>query len=140
MIGGDRLTQNTMDSESKKNPGAGWVGGLVKRDFRSHSGSSEHSLDSESKFEPSVAKFMRQLLNTNSGCPIVQLYLELGHTPARFGIMKLRLYFLKTILDQEKRSLISKIFHLQCQNGVKTDWATTCLNNLKELNINLTEK
>ena len=55
MIGGDRLTQNTMDSESKKNPGAGWVGGLVKRDFRSHSGSSEHSLDSESKFEPSVA-------------------------------------------------------------------------------------
>ena len=43
----------------KKNPGAGWVGGwvggLVKRDFITHSGSSEHSLDSESKFEPSVA-------------------------------------------------------------------------------------
>ena len=39
----------------KKNPGAGWLGRLVKRDFRSHSGSSEHSLDSESKFEPSVA-------------------------------------------------------------------------------------
>ena len=55
MIGGDRLTQNTMDSESKKNPGAGWVGVLVIRDFRSHSGFSEHSLDSESKFEPSVA-------------------------------------------------------------------------------------
>ena len=34
----------------------GWVGGwVVKRDFRTHSGSSEHSLDSESKFEPSVA-------------------------------------------------------------------------------------
>ena len=32
------------------------VGGSVKRDFRSHSGSSEHSLDSESKFEPSMAK------------------------------------------------------------------------------------
>ena len=29
MIGGDRQTQNTMDSESKKNPGAGWVGGWV---------------------------------------------------------------------------------------------------------------
>ena len=82
--------------------------------------------------------FMRQLLGTNSGCPIVQLYLELGHTPARFGIMKLRLYFLKTILDQEKTSLISKFFNIQCQNGVKTDWAITCLNNLKELNINLT--
>ena len=52
MIGGDRLTQNTMDSESKK---IQEPGGLVKRDIRSHSGSSEHSLDSESKFEPSVA-------------------------------------------------------------------------------------
>ena len=31
------------------------MGGLFKRDFRTHSGSSEHSLDSESKFEPSVA-------------------------------------------------------------------------------------
>ena len=52
-------------SEAKKNLGAGWVGGwdgctayesdrLVKRDVRTHSGSSEHSLDSESKFEPSV--------------------------------------------------------------------------------------
>ena len=28
---------------------------MVKRDFRSHTGSSEHSLVSESKFEPSVA-------------------------------------------------------------------------------------
>ena len=36
--------------------GAGWVGGrLVKSDFRFHSGLSEPSLDSESKFEPSVA-------------------------------------------------------------------------------------
>ena len=59
MIGVDRLTQNTMDSESKKKSRSrvgGWVGGLVKRDFITHSGSSEHSLDSESKFKPSVAK------------------------------------------------------------------------------------
>ena len=37
-------------------PGGLVVGGLVKRDFITHSVSSEHSLDSESKFEPSVAK------------------------------------------------------------------------------------
>ena len=37
--------------------GGGWVGGrLVKCDFITHSGSSDPSLDSESKFEPSVAK------------------------------------------------------------------------------------
>ena len=41
--------------------------------------------------------FMRQLLNTAKGCPIVQMYLELGHIPARFGIMKTRMFFLKTI-------------------------------------------
>ena len=37
----------------------GWV---VKRDFRTHSGSSEHSLDSESKFEPSVAIISKRFL------------------------------------------------------------------------------
>ena len=35
----------------------GWV---VKRDFITHSGSSEHGLDSESKFEPSVAITKKQ--------------------------------------------------------------------------------
>ena len=84
--------------------------------------------------------YMRQLLGTTKGCPIVQLYLELGHTPARFGIMKLRLYFLKTILDQEKTSLISKFFHLQLENLTKSNWAATCLNNLKEMNINMSIK
>ena len=35
--------------------GANESDGLVKTDFITNSGSSEHSLDSESKFEPSVA-------------------------------------------------------------------------------------
>ena len=83
---------------------------------------------------------MRQLLGTTKGCPIVQLYLELGHTPARFGIMKLRLYFLKTILDQEKSSLISRFFYIQLENLTKSNWAATCLNNLKEMNINMSIK
>ena len=84
--------------------------------------------------------FMRQLLKTTKGCPIVQMYLDLGHIPARFDIMKLRLFFLKTILDQEKSSLISKFFYLQYENPTKSDWATTCCNNLKEMNIQLTLK
>ena len=54
--------------------------------------------------------------------------------------MKLRLYFLKTILDQENSSLISKFFHLQLRNGTKFDWAITCLNNLKELNLTISLK
>ena len=43
--------------------------------------------------------FMRKLLKTSKGCPIVQLYLTLGQVPARFAIMKIRLMFLKYILD-----------------------------------------
>ena len=80
---------------------------------------------------------MRQLVGTTKGCPISQLYLEMGHTPARFGIMKLRLNFLKTILEQEKSSLIYKFFNTQNKNPIKSDWASTCKSNLKEMNINI---
>ena len=69
MIGGDRITQNTMNSKSKKKSMVrvdGWVDGLVKRDFITHSGSSEHSLDSESKIEPSVAITKDYLLLQNT--------------------------------------------------------------------------
>ena len=84
--------------------------------------------------------YMRQLIGTTKGCPITQLYLELGHTPARFGIMKLRLYFMKTILEQDSSSRILKFLNLQLQNPSKTDWVSTCMNDLKDLNINLTLK
>ena len=82
--------------------------------------------------------FMRQLLKTGKGCPIVQMYLELGHIPARFGIMKLRLFFLKTILNQDNSSLIKKFFYLQYEQRTKSDWVSTCIQNLKEMNINMT--
>ena len=55
--------------------------------------------------------------------------------------MKLRLYFLKIILEQEKSSRIFKFFiNLQYQNPSKTDWASTCMENLKELNLDMTLK
>ena len=41
--------------------------------------------------------FMRELLKTSRGCPIVQLYQELGQIPARFEIYKIRLLYLKYI-------------------------------------------
>ena len=81
--------------------------------------------------------FMRQLLKTTKGCPINQIYLELGQTPARYDIYKLRTFFLKYILDQEEDSTIHKLFNLQLQHPTKGDWASTCRNDLKHLNINL---
>ena len=81
--------------------------------------------------------YMRQLLKTTKGCPITQMYLELGQTPARFDIFKLRLLFLKYILDQESDSLIQKFFYLQLEQPTKGDWASACSDNLKDLEINL---
>ena len=57
------------------------------------------------QFERIEETYMRKLLKAPRGCPIVQLYLELGEVPARFQIMKIRLMFLKYILDQENESI-----------------------------------
>ena len=81
--------------------------------------------------------FMRQLLKTTKGCPIIQLYTELGQIPARFDIIKLKLNFLKYILHQEQNSLIFKVFQLQLENPKKGDWASSCIQNLKDLDVNM---
>ena len=80
---------------------------------------------------------MRQLLKTTKGCPINQLYTELGQIPARFDIIKLKLNFLKYILHQEPDSLILKVFQLQIENPKRGDWASSCIQNLKDLDIHL---
>ena len=81
--------------------------------------------------------FMRQLLKTTKGCPIVQLYMELGLAPARFDILKIRLFFLKYILDKEEESTIHKFLTLQIENPTKFDWASTCIKDLKDMEIQL---
>ena len=80
---------------------------------------------------------MRQLLKTSRSFPINQLYRELGQIPARFDIFKLRLFFLKYILNQEAESLIFKLLHLQIENPKRGDWASSCVKNLQDLNIHL---
>ena len=80
-------------------------------------------------------KFMRNLLKTTTGCPIVQLYLELGQIPARYQIMKLRLLFLKSILHEKEDSRLSLFLNLQLEERKKGDWISTCLADLKSLSI-----
>ena len=65
--------------------------------------------------------FMRKLLKITAGCPIVQLYLELGQFPARFEIMKTRLLFLKCILSETEESMINRFVKLQLQHMTKGD-------------------
>ena len=81
--------------------------------------------------------FLRKILKTTKGCPITQMYLETGHVPARFEIKKIRLLFLQYILKESPSSLISKFLQLQIENPTRGDWASNCINDLEELNINL---
>ena len=77
--------------------------------------------------------FMRKLLQTRASCPIVQLYLELSQIPARFAIMKSRLFFLKSILNEKEESRIYQFVKLQLDEGKKGDWIWTCLKDLKDI-------
>ena len=81
--------------------------------------------------------FLRKLLKTSKSCPIVILYLSVGIIPARFQIMKMRLMFLKDILNENEQSMIRKFYELQLQKPTKGDWASTCAENIKQLKINL---
>ena len=81
--------------------------------------------------------YLRKVLNTTKGCPIVQLYLEAGPIPARFEIQKMRLLYLKYILEQDEDSILKKSLQLQFEHPNRGDWGSTSLNDLKELEINL---
>ena len=81
--------------------------------------------------------FLRKLFKTTRGCPISQLYLESGHTPARYEAMRLRLLFLKYILNEKPDSLIYKFLQLQIENPTRGDWASSCIKDIKELKLNL---
>ena len=81
--------------------------------------------------------FMRKILQTTKGCPITQLYLEIGQAPARFEIQKMRLLYLKYIVDQDDDSSWKKFLNLQFQQPVRRDWASTVMNDLEEFEITL---
>ena len=79
--------------------------------------------------------YLRQVLKTTRGCPISQIYLETGQIPARFEIKKMRLMYLKNILEQNEDSQIFKFFQLQMAEPSKGDWVSRCSTDLKELGI-----
>ena len=80
-------------------------------------------------------QYMRKVLKTTKGCPITQLYLNLGQIPLRFEVQKMRCLYLKYILSQEEGSMLKKVFKLQLNHSTRGDWAHTCITDLKELRI-----
>ena len=63
--------------------------------------------------------------------------MEAGHAPARFAVKKIRLLFLQYILQENAESQIYKFLKLQFQNPTKGDWASSCEQDLKDLEIQL---
>ena len=81
--------------------------------------------------------YLRQILKTTKGCPIVQMYLEVGLVPARFEIQRSRLLWLKTILEQNENSMLYKFFYLQKENPIRGDWFSTCISDMKIFKLDL---
>ena len=79
-------------------------------------------------------------MKTSSGCPINQLYLEVGLTPGRFEIIKTRLLYLRYILNQNEESRLLKFFEAQQNNPRKGDWVSMCQQNMKEIHIDISMK
>ena len=65
--------------------------------------------------------------------------MELGLVPFREIVTQRRLGFLFYILNQNKNSMINRVFESQRRNKTKKDWVTTVLSDLEVLkwNINL---
>ena len=80
-------------------------------------------------------EFLRKIFKTTRGCPISQLYLEIGHIPARFEVQKMRLLYLKYILEEKEESLLSRFVKLQLAEPLRGDWVSNCIEDLKELEI-----
>ena len=63
--------------------------------------------------------YLRKVLDTTKGCPIAQLYLAVGHHPARFEVQKMRLVYLKYILHENDDRLLSNFLKLQMEQPTR---------------------
>ena len=88
-----------------------------------------------SQIERIEEAFLRKILKSFKGCPIVQLYLEVGQIPDRFELEKIRLLCMQNILQQSENSMIFKMFFVQVNQPSRGDWASTCIRDLKQLGI-----
>ena len=73
---------------------------------------------------------LSKILDSEANTSNTLKYLELGIYPIRFEIMKRKIIFLQYILQQEKDSMLFKVFKATCENPVKNDFVKTCSNYL----------
>ena len=80
---------------------------------------------------------LRKILNAPRTTPKELLYLELGCTPLRDIIRKRRISFLKYILRQDPQSMMYKFLETQLKNRKPKDWVSQVLDDIKELDLNI---
>ena len=82
---------------------------------------------------------LRGILKSHSKVAKESLYLETGLLPIRYIIKQRRLCYLSHILSRDKGELISKVYYAQKRKPGKNDWAVTVENDIKEIDLNLSE-
>ena len=96
--------------------------------------------DSEmEELEKCDEQLLRIILECPCTTPKEMLYLELGVIPIRYIVMSRRLMFYHYILNEDSKSLIHKFYKLQSEQPVKGDWCLTVKDNLKTLEITMSE-
>ena len=78
---------------------------------------------------------MRLLFKTDRSCPIHLLYLEAGHTPARFQIKRMQINMFQYILKQKENSTLYSMLMEQTKKPVKNDFYSSVIIFLKEFGI-----
>ena len=65
---------------------------------------------------------LRLLFKTDRSCPIHLMYLETGHTPARFQIKRMQINMFQYILKQKENSTLYSMLMEQIKNPVKNNF------------------
>ena len=89
-------------------------------------------------FETIDLMLLRNILRVPKSTPKEMLYLELGCLPYKEMIQKRRLMFLYHILHEKPESIVYRFLETQVKKPTSKDWVTTVLEDLKDLNLDVT--
>ena len=83
---------------------------------------------------------LRKIIGAHSKVPVEFLYLETSTTPLNSILKSRRINYLHTILGRSDLELTRKIYNAQKQDPIKGDWVTLVKEDLKLVNIHLSDK
>ena len=90
-----------------------------------------------SQLESVDLQFFHYLFNVPRTVPTAGIYLETGCYRIGTVIKIRRLNFLHAMVKLKKSEMLSKFFHAQWENPVKSDWVLDAKKNLEEFELSL---